>query len=104
LNAAAKPADSSGDDETYYCTSAGGDGRGIFTAEGFVVLKGFSVRKENVPSMKGTSMEKFRKRLITSGIMKEVGDRVVFHKDHVFGSPTMAGIAIMGRNKPTAGS
>lgn len=98
FNAVAKPSNSTGDDEMYYCTSAGSDGKGLYTAEGFVVLKGSSGRKENVASMAGTSMEKFRAKLITSGVVRKEADRLVFQKDHLFGSPTMAGIAIMGRN------
>jgi hypothetical protein len=30
-------------------------------------------------------------------VMKEVGDTVVFQKDHLFGSPSMAALALLGR-------
>jgi hypothetical protein len=29
--------------------------------------------------------------------MREDGEKVVFEKDHLFGSPSMAGIALLGR-------
>ncbi len=86
------------DEETFYCTAAGTNGRGVLTDEGFVVLKGSVGRKENVPSIRGTSDERFRARLVESGVMREEGDKVIFEKDHLFGSPSMAGIAVLGRS------
>lgn len=85
-------------DEMFYCKSSEADGRGIYTEEGFVVLQGSIGRKENVPSIIGTSSEKFRDNLIGMGIMKVDGDKVVFEKDHLFRSPSMAAIALMGRS------
>jgi hypothetical protein len=85
------------DGEVFHCTAAGADGRGILTDEGFVVLKGSVGRKENVPSLRGTSDERFRTKLVEAGVMREDGEKVVFEKDHLFGSPSMAGIALLGR-------
>jgi predicted GIY-YIG superfamily endonuclease len=84
-------------EEIFLCTAAGSDGRGLLTDEGFVVLKGSVGRKENVPSLQGTSDERFRAKLIDTGVMRVDGDKVVFEKDHLFGSPSMAGIALLGR-------
>ena len=83
--------------ETYYCRSSGTNGRGLYTEEGFVVLKGSIGRRENVPSIVGTANERLRRRLIESGVMSEVGDTVVFQKDYLFGSPSMAAMALAGR-------
>ena len=83
-------------DETFFCKSAGIDGRGLYTPEGFVVLKGSIGRRANVPSMAGTSEERFRQKLVEAGIMTEQGDSVVFTKDHLFNSPSMAVIALLG--------
>ena len=88
---------SSTDEDVFTCTSSGINGRGLYTAEGFVVLKGSVGRKANVPSIVGTSDERFRNRLVEAGVMREVNDTVVFQKDHVFGSPSMALIALVGR-------
>jgi hypothetical protein len=87
---------SSGGGDVLYCTVTGINGRGLYTPEGFVVLKGSVGRRENVPTFSGAN-QRFRKRLLDSGVMKEKGDTVVFQKDYVFGSPSMAAIALLGR-------
>lgn len=84
--------------EVFYCTAAGSDSRGLLTDDGFVVLAGSIGRLENVPSIRGTSDERFRTKLIEAGVMRVDGDRVVFPKDHLFGSPSMAAIAVVGRS------
>lgn len=90
-------AKASSGDETFYCHANGADGRGMLTDDGFVVLKGSVGRKENVPSIRGTSTERLRMKLVETGVMREDGDKVVFEKDHLFGSPSMAGMALLGR-------
>lgn len=85
------------DELVYHCTAAGTKGRGLYTSEGFVVLKGSIGRLANVKSIQGTASERFRNRLIEQGIMVPDGDRVVFTKDHLFNSPSYAAIAIVGR-------
>lgn len=85
------------EEEVFTCTSAGISGRGLYTPEGFVVLKGSVGRKANVPSIVGTSDERFRERLIDAGVMRVANDTVVFERDHLFGSPSMALIALLGR-------
>lgn len=84
-------------DEVFYCKSSGSDGRGLYTQEGFVVLKGSVGRKENVPSIVGTRDERFRLKLIKTGVMREAGETVVFEKDHLFRSPSAAAVALAGR-------
>jgi predicted GIY-YIG superfamily endonuclease len=84
-------------DEHFFCRASGADARGLYTEEGFVVLKGSSGRKENVQSIRGKSDERFRNRLVESGVMLPDGDRLVFQRDHLFGSPSMAAIAVTGR-------
>lgn len=91
LVSAAKP------DEFFYCKGSGADGRGMYTEEGFVVLKDSVGRKENVTSLKGTAGERLRDRLIESGVMRVEGDTVVFEKDYLFRSPSMAALSLMGR-------
>ena len=85
-------------DEVFYYKSAGTNARGLYTQEGFVVLKGSVGRKESVKSIIGTSSEQFRLKLIASGVMQEEGDSLVFRKDHLFHSPSAAGLAVSGRN------
>jgi predicted GIY-YIG superfamily endonuclease len=93
----AKSAATAKPDEFFYCKSSGADGRGMYTEEGFVVLKDSEGRKESVASLKGTAGERLRERLIASGVMRVVGDTVVFEKNHLFRSPSMAALSLMGR-------
>ncbi|MDB5389182.1 MAG: hypothetical protein JWM11_4828 [Planctomycetaceae bacterium] len=89
---------SSAPEEIFYCKGSGADGRGLYTPEGFVVLKGSVGRKANAPAMIGTSSERFRDKLRASGVYREAGEKVIFEKDHLFGSPSMAAMALMGRS------
>lgn len=84
-------------DELFYCTGSGAKGTGLYTPEGFVVLQGSIGRRENVPSIIGTTLEQTRANLITSGVFRVEGDKLVCEKDHLFNSPSMAAIALMGR-------
>lgn len=84
-------------DDMFFCKASGTNGRGQYTQEGFVVLKGSVGRKENVPSIIGTPGERLRNRLIETGIMRVEGQTVVFAKDHLFRSPSMAALSLMGR-------
>lgn len=97
FDAVAPPASSPMKGDLFFCKSAGIDGRGLYTPEGFVILKGSVGRRANVPSIQGTSDERFRQKLVETGVMKEDGETVVFQKDHLFNSPSMALIALLGR-------
>ncbi|MSR46474.1 MAG: GIY-YIG nuclease family protein [Planctomycetes bacterium] len=88
----------SGADELFHCTGLDAKGRGLYTPDGFVVLKGSTARKGNVPSLAGTGSERFRERLVQDGILAPDGDHLVFTKDYLFRSPSMAAIALLGRN------
>lgn len=85
-------------EDVFLCKAGGTDGRGLYTPEGFVVLKGSVGRRENVPSIVGASSGRFREKLIEDGVIQVKGDRVVFPRDHLFGSPSMAAIALLGRS------
>ena len=83
--------------EEYFCRANGAKGRGLYTPEGFVVLKGSTGRRKDVPSIQGTDNALFREWLMASGILKAEGDHVVMTRDHVFGSPSRAALALLGR-------
>lgn len=87
----------SGAEPVFVCTASGTNGRGLYTEEGFVVLKGSTGRLKNVPSIVGTAGENLRNRLLENGVMRSEGEMVVFEKDHLFRSPSMAALALMGR-------
>ncbi|MBI5610426.1 MAG: GIY-YIG nuclease family protein, partial [Deltaproteobacteria bacterium] len=61
--------------EEFYCKVPGVDGRGLYTAEGFVVLKGSVGRRED--STKDAGKQRFRRGLIAAGVLREAGDTVV---------------------------
>ena len=86
-----------GEDEMFFLKATSTDARGLYTTEGFVVLKGSTGRKANVPSIVGTGDERFRVKLLEAAVMEERGEHVVFPKDHLFGSPSMAAVALLGR-------
>lgn len=83
--------------EVFFLKAANTDARGLYTPEGFVVLKGSVGRLANVPSIVGTSDERLRTKLLEAGVMNEDGEHVVFTKDHLFRSPSTAAIALTGR-------
>lgn len=84
-------------DDVFYCKASGANARGLYTQEGFVVLKGSIGRKDNVPSIVGTATERFRNKLMESGVVGVQEDTIVFERDHLFRSPSMAAIALTGR-------
>lgn len=86
-----------GDDE-FVCNAGGAEARGVYTTEGFVVLKGSIGRLANVQSIRGTNYERMRADLLAKKIMVAAGDKVEFQHDHLFGSPSMAAIAVLGRS------
>jgi len=86
-----------GDEEpVFVCTRSGADARGIYTPEGFVVLKGSKARIEHVPSI-GEGGIQMRQRLVDTGVMSEAGGVYVFQKDEAFRTPSAAAQAVMGR-------
>lgn len=68
-----------------------------YTSEGFGVLKGSSGRAKNMASIERTADQRFRERLIAEGVRVEQGGVLVFVKDHLFRSPSMAAVARLGR-------
>ncbi len=90
-------ATSKGDKELFYCKGSGADGVGEYTTEGFVVLKGSKARLDSVASIQ-PSQERVRQLLAAEGIMAAQGGVYVFTRDHLFASPSMAAVALMGRS------
>lgn len=83
--------------EVFVCEASGTQGRGQYTEEGFVVLQGSVGRLQSVPSIQDTAGHSFRQRLLEQGVMRAEGDTVVFTRDHLFRSPSMAAVALLGR-------
>lgn len=91
----AKVAASEEDDQVLYCRVGGTEARGLYTPEGFVVLKGSIGRKDHTFT---ATNQRFRKRLLEAGVLRVVGETVVFEKDHLFRTPSGAAIALLGRS------
>lgn len=73
------------------------EAKGLYTAEGFVVLAGSGGRADTAPSI-GETNERWRQRLLDAGIMQpDDQGRLVFPKDHLFKSPSDAATALLGR-------
>ena len=87
------------DDDRFYIRvpNKGVDGQGVYTSEGFVVFDGSTGSLENAPSI-GESAARARQKLIDSKVMATYNqDQVIFQKDHLFGSPSSAATAVLGR-------
>ena len=89
---------SSTEKELFYCKGPDANASGEYTNEGVVVLKGSRCRIEIVASIQGTSHARYREQLISEGIMKLEDGVYVFSRDHLFSSPSMAAMAVMGRS------
>jgi predicted GIY-YIG superfamily endonuclease len=83
--------------ELFYCRGVQADGKGLYTPEGFVVLKGSKARKGNVASL-SDHYRKFRQQLITDGVLVDVDGELVFEKNRLFKSPSVAAISVLGRH------
>ncbi len=94
----AKSAGSKEDLVMYFCNGSESDGRGYYTDEGFVVLKGSYGRAAMVPSYAAGPGAKVRGRYRAQGVIKQEGDRMVFQRDHIFSSPSSAAHVLMGRS------
>lgn len=92
-----KTLSSNSERDLLYCKMAGIEGRGEYTSEGFVVLRGSTARLENVPSIQGSAAQRYRERLVESDVMVEKNGVYEFSKDYLFSSPSMASMAILGR-------
>ena len=97
FDAVAKGAAGSGESQVFHCKSSGADGRGLYTADGFVVLKGSRGRKEVVASLVRTPSAAQRETLTEAGVLTVDGDMLVFTRDHLFRTPSGAAIALLGR-------
>jgi Domain of unknown function (DUF4357) len=84
--------------ELFYCKGLGADAVGEYTTEGFVVLKNSKARLNMVKSIQDTSHALIRAQLETEGITVLKDKARVFTRDHLFGSPSTAATAVLGRS------
>lgn len=79
--------------EIFFCRGRDADARGLYTEEGFVVLKGSTGRSDITPSFQS----RIRDRLLQQGVLSVEGDRIRFERDHLFNSPSGAADCVTGR-------
>lgn len=84
--------------ELFYCKGPDANGIGEYTNEGFVVHKDSRCRIELVASIQGTSHARYRDQLASEEIIKLQDGAYVFSRDHLFSSPSMAAMAVLGRS------
>ena len=82
--------------EYFFCKRRNADGKGLFTAEGFVVLAGSRGPRDMVPSASDSSAARIREPLLESGVLKIDGQDVVFTRDHLFKTPSGAAGVLLG--------
>ena len=83
--------------DEFYCTRNGVQGRGVLTDEGFVVLKG-SVGNGVVTQEKNGRRTWIRAKLLEAGVIKIEKDQLIFLKDYLFHSPSGASGTLLGRS------
>lgn len=76
--------------------SKGISAQGYETGQGLVVLRGSEAALNQLPSIH-PYMAELRKVLLTNGILKPDGQKLVFVQDYAFNSPSTAAGVIMGR-------
>lgn len=82
--------------EILYCKSKDANAIGEFTDEGFLVLEN-SICNLRESKTAGTWLMNLRKRLLNSGILAKEKETLVFKSDYLFGSPSAAAGAVLGR-------
>jgi Domain of unknown function (DUF4357) len=69
---------------------------GVDTPDGFLVYSGALARKETVPSIHAYGRD-LRDSLLAAKIFVDDGDHYRLTEDHLFGSPSMAAMVLLGR-------
>jgi hypothetical protein len=82
--------------EVLYCKSKDAAAEGELIDDGFVVLKGSKANREESRSA-GSWVIGLRKKLLDNDIIGEQNGVYVFKEDFIFGSPSAAAAAVLGR-------
>lgn len=82
--------------EILYCKGKDAAAEGEMIDDGFVVLKGSKANKSETKTA-GSWVTGMRQKLITDKIIIELNGVFVFAEDFVFGSPSAAAAAVLGR-------
>lgn len=84
--------------EKYLCKGPHANAEGFLDNEGFLILQGSKARKELVESAKEGWVRNIHQALLEKGVFQEEGSSYCFVKDFLFGSPSAAAAAVLGRH------
>lgn len=84
--------------ETYVYRHKEAEATGRFTADGFVVLAGSTVRPSISKGAVGTIVERSRVRLVKNGVLVERDGALLFDRDYLFRTPSGAANVVLGRS------
>lgn len=79
--------------DLFYAKSRGGEGRGRYTEEGFIVFAGSKCAPKITQSMQGRVGDRLRQELIKEGLLRNF----VFIENYTFSSPSTAAEVVLGR-------
>lgn len=82
---------------TFHCRRGGAEARGVYTEEGFVVLKGSTTRRDPSLSTSG-SVDETCRRMLSAGALSEIKDGYRFEGDFLFSTPSAAARVVTGGN------
>lgn len=81
----------------FHTRGRGGEAKGLYTDEGFVILAGSRMAKDLTPSMEDRQSHlKVRDRLIADGTLVDRGDYYELMEDAVFPTPSNAAASVTG--------
>ncbi|MGL4568501.1 MAG: DUF4357 domain-containing protein, partial [Fusobacteriaceae bacterium] len=84
-------------DVIFFTKGPRASGSGKLRGEEFIVLKGSSASKDQMPSVEKTNI-RTREKLLKEGIIQEDGDKYVFIENYCFSSPSSAAKFVLGRS------
>lgn len=93
---ASRNVDENHDTIVYHCQAAGTDGQGLYTPEGFVVLKGSKGRVATIPALADGTFARKRADLIESDEAEIDGEWFTLLSDQLFNSPSAAANYLTG--------
>lgn len=85
------------DSEVMICKGNGFTARGVSVSDGFLVLAESEANGKMAPSS-SEYVTRIREPLLADGTLQPAGSNFVFTRNHLFGSPSAASVAVLGRS------
>tara|TARA_R110000744_G_scaffold255462_1_gene370963 strand:- start:19681 stop:20562 length:882 start_codon:yes stop_codon:yes gene_type:complete len=93
------PSKDEGEPIVYFCTASDTQGRGIYTPDGFVILKGSIGRTAMTDALASTASANIRNKILQSADIDIHGDKFTMQVDRLFQSPSAAAKFLTGGSK-----